>query len=303
MISQKYNEDQSNLGVKGGKTREELSASVNSLLSSSDHTHSSYNATLSLSAERLDNVYSHDSSIQSDSYHFIRPFLDAGGSATSICLGLFYLFLVGLLLGLLMPKNPALHTIWYQYTSSVIGYTYFTFWCASFYPQVMTNYKRKSTEGLSADFSTVNFIGYICYALYTCSLYWNREVQDLYRKRYGSEMVGEPKISVQSNDVAFALHAVLFSGVWLIQLIVYGGFKLRQGTFPVSKSIQCFIIFVMSSVSLYVFLLWKFVEGKNGWPDWITARLNWLDFIYFLSFIKIAVTLCKYIPQVLLNAR
>jgi cystinosin len=244
----------------------------------------------------------------------IHPFLDAGGSASSVCNGLSYLFLLGMMFGLIMPKNQDLPTPWYRYTSSIVGYAYFIFWCVSFYPQIISNYERKSTEGLSADFSVINFIGYFCYAIYTCALYWNEGIKELYRDRHKSEF-GDAKITVQSNDVAFALHAVLFAGVWQFQLFVYGGMNFRQGVNPMSKTSMIIILLIILSISFYAMMICKGFgivrdDSMNGststrgmLPRWIVVYLNWLDFIYFLSFVKVFITFYKYIPQVILNAR
>jgi hypothetical protein len=56
---------------------------------------------------------------------------------------------------------------------------------------------------------------------------------------------------------------------------------------------------------LYAYLIAKAARTfKNPWmASWAMAHLNWLDFIYFLSFVKVSITLSKYIPQVALNAR
>jgi cystinosin len=256
--------------------------------------------------------------IHTPNYHkFFHPFMDTSGNTTSILKGLSYLTLLGAVVGILMPKNNDLPTPSYRYLSSIMGYSYFIFWCSSFYPQILSNYERKSTEGLSVDFSISNFVGYICYAIYTSLLYWNKNIQHLYQERHhfsiedadvdgdGIERSSDAKITVQSNDVAFALHAVLFSAIWIYQLYIYGGLKWRRGEFPISRIFVVFICLIISSISLYAYLIAKAARTfKNPWmASWAMAHLNWLDFIYFLSFVKVSITLSKYIPQVALNAR
>ena len=247
-------------------------------------------------------------------YHkCFHPFLDTSGSATSILKGLSYLTLLGIVVGVLMPKNNDLPTPSYRYLSSIIGYTYFIFWCSSFYPQIISNYERKTTEGLSVDFSIINFLGYICYSSYTSLLYWNRDIQQLYQERHsaliesgngdGQATQNEAKITVQSNDVAFALHAVLFSAIWIYQLFLYGGLNWHEGKFPLSRIFVVFICLIVSSIALYVYLILKVDTSKPSRSEWELEHLNWLDFLYYLSFIKLAITLSKYVPQVVLNAR
>lgn len=237
-----------------------------------------------------------------------HPFLDTGGSAISIFHGILYLFLLGLTFGLVMPKNSDLPTTWYRYASSIVGYTYFVCCSFSFYPQIISNYTRKSTEGVSADYSVINFIGFFCYAIYTCALYWDEDIKQLYRERHNSKFGNDSKdakITVQSNDVAFALHAFLFSGVWLYQLFIYGGLKNQMGRYPMSRTFMTINLLIVSSVSFYALMIWKGVGMIDGDPSYrrFLPYLNWLDFIYFLSFVKVFITLSKYIPQVILNAR
>lgn len=79
------------------------------------------------------------------------PFTDEEGSCQKIARGLGSLCVLGTLLGFVMPKNQFLHGEWYPWyrvISSVIGFNYFVLWSVCFYPQVLLNYRRKSTQGL-----------------------------------------------------------------------------------------------------------------------------------------------------------
>ena len=79
---------------------------------------------------------------------FASPLLDDRGKPESVVVGLFTLFVIGGAIGLSMPKNDELPTPWYRAISAAVGYIYFLCWSISFYPQVISNFKRKSTEGL-----------------------------------------------------------------------------------------------------------------------------------------------------------
>ena len=209
---------------------------------------------------------------------FASPVLDETGSVKSIAAGMFTLFVVGSLIGVTSNKNPSLPTAWYQYVSAMIGYIYFICWSISFYPQVISNYKRKSTHGLSADFCTLNVIGFACYTTYNTSMFWSEEIREMYRSKYGSEP------TVQSNDVAFAIHALLLSSITLGQIIYY------RGSERPSKIILAVIVMVFLFCS--------------GYPVLVLYKMHsWLDYIYALSFVKIGISLIKYIPQVILNFR
>lgn len=61
--------------------------------------------------------------------------------------------------------------------SNVVGWIYFLAWSISFYPQIYSNYKRKSVVGLNFDFLSLNIVGFFMYALFNCGLYWIPEVE------------------------------------------------------------------------------------------------------------------------------
>jgi Uncharacterized conserved protein len=316
-------------------TRTTATVTATATQSRSSTTGSSTNSSSRLqNCDNLSNFYS----------RIYCPFLDTTGNRKSICMGLTLVSFVGIFLGMVMPKNQVLPTPFYRYISSMIGYTYFIFWCFSFYPQIISNYKRKSAQGLSADFCVINFVGYVCYAIYTSLLYWNQDIQNMYQERHVQGQQQEQydesgdhgdvstfcssgaKITVQSNDVAFALHAVVLSGLWVYQLYYYGNHHCQNEKCLPSKPFVILIGSILSLIAIYSILVWKvssftssamkpridndskdvqmlFFKKDGIIPDWLMKCLNWLDFIYFLSLVKVFITLLKYIPQVMLNAR
>lgn len=209
---------------------------------------------------------------------FASPILDDTGSIQSIVPGMITLFLVGSLIGVVSNKNSSLPTPWYQYMSAMIGYIYFICWSVSFYPQVISNYKRKTTHGLSADFCALNVIGFACYTAYNSCIFWSPVIRELYRKRYGSDP------TVQSNDVAFAIHALILSSITLAQIAYY------RGSERPSKIIMTVIVLILLFCAGYPVLVYY-------------EMFSWLDYIYALSFVKIGISLIKYMPQVVLNYR
>ncbi|CAM9536620.1 unnamed protein product, partial [Sphacelaria rigidula] len=122
------------------------------------------------------------------------------------------IFAVGSTLGFVLPTSDELHGA-YRRVSAVIGWTYFCSWSISFYPQVLLNYQRKTSVGVSFDFLMYNVLAFSCYAAFTCSLFWSWTVQASYDKRHA----GKPN-KVQLNDAVFALHAVFVSSVTLGQV-------------------------------------------------------------------------------------
>lgn len=61
--------------------------------------------------------------------------------------------------------------------SSLIGWCYFVAWSISFYPQIYTNYQRKSVVGLNFDFLSLNIVGFLLYGVFNVGLYAIPEIQ------------------------------------------------------------------------------------------------------------------------------
>lgn len=214
------------------------------------------------------------------------PLLDESGDGTSVVAGLFSLFLIGTVIGLLMPKNQDLPTEWYRTMSACIGWIYFMCWSISFYPQVISNFKRGTTQGLSPEFCGLNVLGFACYSVYNGAFFWNETIHKLYKERHGEDA----EISVQSNDVAFAFHALLLSSITLFQIGYYDGVRAMMP----SKTILGIGVTLLCICTFYPWL----VIFNIGGPD-----LNWLNYLYLLSTVKIMISLIKYVPQVILNYR
>lgn len=64
-----------------------------------------------------------------------------------------------------------------DHISSVVGWLYFLAWSVSFYPQILSNYRRKSVVGLNFDFLSLNLVGFVLYSLFNCGLYWIPEIE------------------------------------------------------------------------------------------------------------------------------
>lgn len=69
------------------------------------------------------------------------------------------------------------------HVSAVVGWIYFLAWSVSFYPQIYTNYKRKSVVGLNFDYLSLNLVGFFMYGLFNCGLYWIPEIEVRYRPK------------------------------------------------------------------------------------------------------------------------
>ncbi|XP_014258389.1 cystinosin homolog isoform X2 [Cimex lectularius] len=166
-------------------------------------------------------------------------------------------------------------------TASVaIGWIYFVAWSVSFYPQVYENWKRKSVVGLNFDFLALNLIGFLLYSLYNCGLYWIPAIQAEYFNTYPKGL-----IPVQLNDIFFSLHAALLTVFTIFQCFIYE--RGEQAVSKVAKGIICLFAVVLG---VAIILSW-------------TASISWLQFLNVCGYIKLTITLIKYIPQAYMNFR
>ncbi|CUA76815.1 Cystinosin homolog [Drosophila melanogaster] [Rhizoctonia solani] len=163
--------------------------------------------------------------------------------------------------------------------SQSLGWTYFVAWTISFYPQVFLNIRRKSVDGLSIDFVSLNVVGFTSYTIYTTNFFFNEEVREEYQKRHDGY-----DSSVQLNDVAFAMHALVLTLVTLFQTFYYPrGPEQRLSTFN-RVVIGFMVIFI--AVDL----------GRVA-----THQAHLIDVLYHLGTFKLYVSIAKYIPQAFSN--
>ncbi|XP_066599126.1 cystinosin homolog isoform X2 [Prorops nasuta] len=172
-----------------------------------------------------------------------------------------------------IEKSESLYHI-----SAIVGWIYFLAWSVSFYPQIYTNYKRKSVVGLNFDYLSLNLVGFIMYALFNCGLYWVPDVEQEYYNRYPKGL--NP---VQVNDIFFALHAVCATVVTIFQCFIY-----ERGSQRVSTTAR--IIHGVFAGFIFISMALAF-----------TNTIKWLDFLYYCSYVKLAITLIKYVPQAFYN--
>ncbi|XP_046550313.1 cystinosin-like isoform X1 [Haliotis rubra] len=166
-------------------------------------------------------------------------------------------------------KSSALNIV-----SVVIGWIYFVAWTLAGYPQVYTNWRRKSVVGLNLDFISYNMTSFIAYALYNCGLFWIPSIQAEY-------FVIHPRgiNPVQLNDVFFALHAFVLSLFIVIQCLIYdrGSQKISKVCHAIQGLIYLFLV-----ITLFVA---------------VAGKITWLTYLYYFSYIKLGITLIKYSPQ------
>lgn len=164
--------------------------------------------------------------------------------------------------------------------NQIIGWIYFVAWSVSFYPQAYENWKRRSVVGLNFDFLALNLTGFIAYSVFNVGLFWVTYIQEEFLQKDPNGV-----IPVDANDVFFSLHALLLTLVYICQCAIYerGGQKVSKVAIGLLA-----IGWTFAFVSLFV------AVGK---------KISWLDYLYYFSYIKLGVTLVKYIPQAHMNYR
>ncbi|KAI5845303.1 PQ loop repeat-domain-containing protein [Morchella snyderi] len=167
--------------------------------------------------------------------------------------------------------------------SYLLGWSYFLCWSISFYPQLLANHQRQSVTGLAVDFFTVNVLGYICYTISSFLFLFSSTVRDEYARRHpGAE---EP--TVRWNDLAFATHALLISSITLSQFYFWG-YK-RDESQRMSRTMSAIAISCVTAITISVLL----ALNNSNW--------ELIDVVYTLQYVKLLISIVKYIPQAYLN--
>lgn len=162
--------------------------------------------------------------------------------------------------------------------SEIIGWIYFVAWSISFYPQIYINYERQSVVGLNFDFLALNVVGFTLYAIFNLGLYFIPEIRAKY-----AELHPRGLNPVQVNDIVFALHATFACLVTLVQCYRYE--RADQKVSLTARSILgAFAVFLGIGIILAA-----------------TNTIHWIDFLYYCSYVKLTITLIKYVPQAYMN--
>lgn len=162
--------------------------------------------------------------------------------------------------------------------SRLLGWLYFSAWTASFWPQALLMYRRKSVVGISMDFISLNAFGFVCYSIFNLAFLISDKVQQQYRNTHN----GQENL-VRWNDAFFAIHAVLIAS-W--QLLVTRIYKRAPGQ---KVSLWCKITL---GILISIFLLTLTTCVIGGGDD--DSILRWIDFVNICSYIKLFITLIKY---------
>ncbi|KAL7268074.1 hypothetical protein RUND412_009317 [Rhizina undulata] len=168
--------------------------------------------------------------------------------------------------------------------SRVLGWSYFFCWAISSYPQILINYNRKSVSGLAIDYFTVNVLGFACYTLSSIAFLFSSVVRDEYARRHPNA----PEPTVRWNDLAFAAHATATSVFVLSQF--YCWHYKRDVAQRLSLTMLGIIAGCITAILIAILLV---LFGVHG--------LGWIDVIYTLQWVKLFISVVKYVPQAWVN--
>ncbi|PBP27965.1 lysosomal cystine transporter [Diplocarpon rosae] len=174
--------------------------------------------------------------------------------------------------------------------SYLFGWIYTSAWSLSFYPQPILNFRRGSTTGTTVDFPTINVLGFIAYFISNAAFLYSPTIREQYAIRNHGLTP-----AVQFNDLAFAAHAVVLSAITLSQFAPgIWGFEKRGKARP-SKPILSIFFGSLIGVAIVAAIVASRhdTDAKTGWVA--------IDVVYAISYVKLIITLVKYMPQVLTN--
>ena len=148
---------------------------------------------------------------------------------------------------------------------------------------------------MSFDFIGLNFLGHSCYAAFNIALFWIPVIQvkkkflitvwnnylSIYLKHEYFKQHPRGVNPVLLNDVLFSMHAVLLTFTTIIQCFIYRkpGHNLSKISMGILALLVAFLII-------------------SGIICAVSSVLSNLEYVYFFSYVKLAITICKYIPQV-----
>ncbi|KAG9296860.1 hypothetical protein G9A89_006815 [Geosiphon pyriformis] len=117
------------------------------------------------------------------------------------------------------------------------------------------------------------------FMVFNIAFFASEEVRKEYQQRNG----GNDNL-VRVNDVFFGVHALTLSAFTLYQAFIYKDHSNQR----------------ISSVALTFIILTLF--GAFGLLlRVLTSKKEWIDLLYYLSYIKLAISFIKYLPQARLN--
>jgi cystinosin len=172
--------------------------------------------------------------------------------------------------------------------SSVVGWAYVISWGVSNYPPILSNYALHSVQGISIDYIYFNSMGFILYTLYTGTMWASPVV----RQEFYMENKEWPLIRL--NDLIFGVHNLCTNSIVMSQAYC-SNFKKNdnQRLSGIAKIVLSIVILYLLGGSFYIYKTQKFEPIANVF--------NWMHLVTSLGLVKICMSICKNIPQIIYN--
>lgn len=159
-----------------------------------------------------------------------------------------------------------------------LGVFYVLAWSSTFYPQVLLNWRRRTTVGLSHDFIGMSWVGFFAYAVFSCGGFSSSIVRAAYEGKRGAPP------PIEAADVAFALHAFVLATILLLQIIVYRpGLRIRRDVAAGCMATAAFVALACVGAGV--------------------RQLSWVSVLEFCGAVKVVTSIFKHIPQAFSNFR
>ncbi|KAF2000223.1 hypothetical protein P154DRAFT_522706 [Amniculicola lignicola CBS 123094] len=192
-----------------------------------------------------------------------------------------------------MSESESEGVLFARAISRVLGWLYFLSWSASFYPQPISNYQRKSTLGLAIDFPTLNVLGFCAYTVSTAAFLYSPTIREQYAYRHPRS----PETTTRFNDFLFAAHGAVLCVIIYSQFFPrIWGFKVgsrQRASRPVLGLFWGCVLVIVVTIGLVR------VKGRDG--GYGAGGWAWIDVVYVLGYVKLTTVVAKYIPQAWLN--
>lgn len=167
--------------------------------------------------------------------------------------------------------------------SKIFGWISFVVWSISFYPQVYTNYVKKSAEGITLDMNIYYILGYIFYSTYLFTMYFNSKISNKYEQIFNVSTT-----EIDLSDIFFVTHSSILSIVLTVQYFIYR----KPNTKPLDCINKGIILFISYSMLLYLVISYVFIMC-------ISSDLSTIVYyIYTCGMVNNIISCIKYLPQI-----
>ena len=175
------------------------------------------------------------------------------------------------------------------------------------------------TTGLSADMIVLNPIGHLAITIWSWGAYYSSTARKQYAGRHHGHL---PQVT--KSDLAFSLHAFIISSLTFFQVVYYAWKNRPSSTKQTSEELETqtetdpliprpnggtkldlvipistIIPSIPCQLSLAAIGISTLISAVLVWSD----KTVFLDWLYFVSTLKLLISVVKYMPQVLLNYR